>query len=248
VDNASINSSGMVAFRRVLRPLFTPQDVRGVYASDGVSTTTITETGNLTRFVFGTSINDSGSVAFSSVSGPSGGVYAGSGGPLVTIADKSGPFNVFIGNTFAMNNDGTVAFVADLDAGGVGVFTGNGGPVTTVADDSGPFAAFGFLAVPINDSGEVAFLATLDGSSAFGIYTGGDPMSDQVIREGDSLFGSTLAQLTRGLDVNDDGTIAFSYLLASGVSGVAVARVVPEPAALLLGAMVAVALLSRKYV
>jgi hypothetical protein len=231
VDNASINSSGMVAFRRSLSPLSPPftQDVRGVYASDGVSTTTITETGNLTGFIDGTSINDSGTVAFSSV----GAVYAGSGGPLTTIALKSGQFDVFFGETRAINNEGTVAFVASLDTGGVGVFTGNGGPVATVADDSGPFAAFGRVA-PINDSADVAFLATLDGSDAFGIYTGGDPMTDQVIREGDSLFGSTLVQLPQGLDINDDGTIAFPYVLANGVSGVAVARIVPEPASGLL--------------
>jgi hypothetical protein len=241
VDNASINSSGVVAFRRILSPPFMPE-VRGVYASDGVSATTITEAGFLASFTRGTSINDSGTVAFSSV----GAVYAGSGGPLTTIALKSGQFDVFFGETRAINNDGTVAFVASLDTGGVGVFTGNGGPVATVADDSGPFAAFG-LDAPINDSGDVAFLATLDGSDAFGIYTGGDPMTDQVIREGDSLFGSTLVQLTRGLDLNDDGAIAFSYLLANGVSGVAVARVVPEPSAAALLVAASLGCVARQY-
>jgi hypothetical protein len=75
------------------------------------------------------------------------------------IADNSGPFSFINGPS--INDAGTVAFVAGLDAGGQGIFTGNGTTTTTIADSSGSFSNF-FSGTSINNSGTVAFTAILD--------------------------------------------------------------------------------------
>ncbi len=87
-----------------------------------------------------------------------------------------------------INDDGTVAFDATLDAGGVGVFTGNGGSLTTIADSSDGFLAFATQGVAINNQGDVAFFGFT--ASQFGIFTGPDLVADKVIASGDLLFGS----------------------------------------------------------
>src|SRR3990172_5905431 len=108
------------------------------------------------------SINDSGIVAFSRhIFSP--GIFTGSGGPITTIADDSGPFSGDF-STPDINSSGTVAFKANLDSSGQGIFTGSGGQITTIADSSGPFSDFNAFSGPrpsINDSGTVAFFATL---------------------------------------------------------------------------------------
>jgi hypothetical protein len=81
----------------------------------------------------------------------------------------------------------------------------------------------------INDAGGVAFASDTEGVN--GIYTGANLATDGVIRVGDPLFGSTLAAFSFGPDGLDDlGRIAFSYQLANGNTGIAIATPVPEPA------------------
>jgi hypothetical protein len=68
--------------------------------------------------------------------------------PSSNIADIGGPFSFF--GDLALNDLGTVAFLAGLDAGGDGIFTGSGGPTTTIADTSGPRGAVGLTtAAPV---------------------------------------------------------------------------------------------------
>jgi hypothetical protein len=123
------------------------------------------------------------------------------------------------------------------------VFTGNGGPPTTVVTNSGPFHDFGAGAA-INDAGDIAFFADMD-AGGDGIFTGPDPLADKVIREGDALFGSTATEINYFRGLNDDGAIAFTYVLANGRAGVAVAAV-PEPTGVLVLAIATPILLSRR--
>jgi hypothetical protein len=96
------------------------------------------------------SMNNSGTVAFiASLDTGESGIFSGSGGPTTTLYDTSGPFSGFGGfDSFfnitgpSLNDSGTVAFIASLDAGEQGIFTGSGGPPTTIVDTSGPFARF----------------------------------------------------------------------------------------------------------
>ncbi|MBD1833727.1 hypothetical protein H6F61_13820 [Cyanobacteria bacterium FACHB-472] len=108
------------------------------------------------------------------------------------IADTSGSFDSFRGQgiggyepisaTPAINNQGTVAFSAFLDAGGKGIFTGNGTTTTSIANTNSlfggppdrptvgyPLAELGSFS--INDVGNVAFEAILESSGATGIFT-----------------------------------------------------------------------------
>jgi len=82
------------------------------------------------------------------------------------IADTSGSFDSF-GN-FAINNEGTVAFLADLDAGGSSIFSVSDGITTTLVDDSGSFDYLSDFA--FNDQGTVAFSAFLEDVGR-GIFT-----------------------------------------------------------------------------
>ena len=109
---------------------------------------------------------------------------------------------------------------------------------TNIADTSGPFLFFGEPS--LNNSGTVAFAV------GGGIFTGRDPLADEVISPGDTLFGSTVTQVSGSTQqINDIGQIAFSYKLADGRTGVARADplVILEPSTLpllvagLLGAM-----------
>jgi hypothetical protein len=127
----------------------------------------------------------------------------------------------------AINDEGTVAFRAFLDAGGRGIFTGSGGEITTIVDDSGAFRGFNSMA--LNDEGAVVFQAVLDAGGE-GIFTGSDLVADKVIATGDSLFGSTVTSLffqKNGL--NNSGQIVFIAGLADGTQGVFRAEPVPEP-------------------
>ena len=89
---------------------------------------------------------------------------------------------------------------------------------------------------PLNDRGTVAFLAVLD-TAEEGIFTGPDPLADEVIGTGDTLFGSTVTFLGIGSGwLNDNGQIAFVYALADGRFGIARADplAIPEPGTLAL--------------
>ncbi len=87
------------------------------------------------------------------------------------IADNSDSFSSFF-EAPAINNQGTVAFSAFLDAGGKGIFTGNGTTTTSIANTNSlfggppdrptvgyPLAELGSFS--INDVGNVAFEAIL---------------------------------------------------------------------------------------
>jgi hypothetical protein len=278
--NPAINASGMVAFIAD----GDASSASGIYTSDGNSLTPIalSGVGNPWFWVAAPSINDKGEVAFYGDPWDPGiaeGVFKGSGGPLTTIADATGPIN---GPAFrtSINENGAVASAAFRDAGGRGVFRGDGQTLTTIStfietgteaaiNDSGDVAFLGrsggVVAIrtgsggpltsivtesamlriasspSINNAGEVVFLGSATGGS-FGVYTGSDPLADKVIAVGDELFGSVVDVLINfGLDgpvINNRGEIAFHYELTNGVTGIAVAVPVPEPAgfALLIAA------------
>ena len=105
--------------------------------------------------------------------------------------------------------------------------SGDVAPIGTF--DQGGFLDFGFPAI----SGDtVAFSGNYGNGSGEGIFTGNGGPLTTVIKTGDSLFDSTVASLsfTRfGLDPDGSGNLAFSYSLADGRSGIAMATPVIEP-------------------
>jgi len=251
VISLSINDNGTVALLAELERegFFTG----GIFTGRGGPLTPLYEEIGGTSSGFGNfvPINDSGTVAFLAFLDPFGsveGIVTGSGGPTTTIADNSGLFSDFYSSdanptsTYDLNDNGRVAFLVNLDAGGAGIFIGNGGATTTIVDTSGPFLfffSFGGGQAPgfsLNNSGAVAFSAALD-TGGFGIFTGPDALVDEVISVDDPLFGSTVAELLMGEgSLNDTGQIAFFYELADGRTGIARADplAIPEPGTLAL--------------
>jgi hypothetical protein len=234
-----INASGSVAFRG-LYGQFHPSGLNfSIHTGTGGPLTLIADSSGplLTTGAVPLHMNDYGTVAFSAASdgGRPAGV-TGDGGPLTIIDALAAGFNGF--SQPSINNHGTLAFISQRVGGAFGVFTIDGGPAVTIADTTGPFANFGRDSI-INDDGQVAFRASLDAGGQ-GTFTGPDPVADKVIRTGDALFGSTVTDVNVPLgadalfDLNDRGDVAFVYELANGVRGIAVARLVPEPAALIL--------------
>jgi hypothetical protein len=115
-----------------------------------------------------------------------------------------------------INDNGVVFFFSNLDNGGRGMYRIEGGVLSTIADSDGPFAFFGGPTA-INDT-EIAFFARMDAGWS-GIFTGGDPDNDLVIRTGDTLFGRTLSQL----DLWENGLTRVARLRSAPASPTAAA-------------------------
>lgn len=171
----SINDAGTVAFTT------SSEGGYRILAGNGgpISTLYSSECCSDGFYGFGNvAINNGGTLAFHAGlrDGDTGDrlIVTGSGGATTTITQENGPpVALILNNHFApsINDGGTVAFYALLDAGGQGVFTGSGGAATMIADSSGPFVEFG---VPsINDAGDVAFDARYEGGHGIFIVTGG---------------------------------------------------------------------------
>lgn len=165
------------------------------------------------------SINAAGVVAFQGECKPPApcgpryeGVFKGTGGALVTVADSAGPLTGFSGIT-TVNSAGMVAFRATLDAGGDGIFIGDGRAIDTVVTSGGFFA--GFDSAWINATGSVVFFASLT-SGGEGVFLAPPSASITTIGDSSGLFSSF------GLhpSINDAGTVAFSAGLDDGGSGI----------------------------
>src|SRR5262249_19079485 len=140
-------------------------------------------------------LNNAGAVAYSytfrSPAYNENAIRKGDGHPPATLyTDRDGVFSSF--GDPALNDNGKVAFAADLVRGGSGIFEGDGGPVRTVALAGGDYQ--GFAGAPsLNALGEVAFAATL--AEGTGIFTGPDALADRVIASGDPLSDSVVADV-----------------------------------------------------
>lgn len=205
---ASINDEGKVAFSAAY------PGGRGIYRSDGATTTTIADTKDRFRMFFGPlSINDQDTVAFKASLYVGGfGIYTSDGETTRTIADATASTSsrfVFVGYP-SVNDKGKVAFLAS-NAGGLGIFTSDGTSTETVSDTSGLFS--GFPGDPsINDGDTVAFLAS--NARGVGIYTN------------EWSTPTTIADLSgpfNGLGhpaINNEGILTFWASLDAGGAGI----------------------------
>jgi hypothetical protein len=122
-------------------------------------------------FVTRPSLNNSDTFAYVSGSGNTAKnevtqskVLTKKGNTTTTVADTSGDFKSF--GTTSINDRRTVAFIANLDAGGEGIFTGNN-PKTDKVIATGD-SLFGYTVVDLdfaseglNNSNQITFVATL---------------------------------------------------------------------------------------
>jgi hypothetical protein len=238
IQGFSINSTNQVAFTtyRFAFNLPNPQ----FYAITGPGLN-LNNLGSYSSFR-SPSINNSGETIFgATLYNGSSGIYSSYNSAVSTIVDTA-RFAGGFGNP-VLNNSGLVAFTASSSSG-VGVYatpstSNNSSSIRTYADTAqGLFTGFGSN-VSINDIDQVAFIGNLSNGGK-GIYVGNGTLVDKIVAIGDTLFGSTVTDLSLGQYAFADNYLAFSASLADGRQVIALANLqVPEPSAaagsLLLG-------------
>jgi hypothetical protein len=100
-------------------------------------------------------------------------IVTGNGGPLTTVADTTGPFGSFGFRPPSINNNGDVAFLADLDdfPPTSGIFVGPRVVQDRVVEtgdklDGARVIGLRFCEEGLNDLGQLAFIANLADPSA----------------------------------------------------------------------------------
>lgn len=186
VDSADINDRGTIVYRSQSGRAFE------IFANKGTKTTTLSST-TYPLYVmapkngaFSPSLNNQGTVAFVALEIQPTSEYTAEFNPgkaailktngtkVTTIADTKGAYSSFSsGSNYnsaavppAINDRGTVAFLARLDAGGEGIFTGSD-PVKHKVIATGD-SLFGYTVqsvalspAGINDRGQITFIAWL---------------------------------------------------------------------------------------
>jgi hypothetical protein len=230
-DPPAINNGGTLAFLATL-----DGGQSGIYASDGGAATTIADLGGDLSFIgFDLpAINNNGTVAFfaaRSLGGGGGGfsqgtgIFTGNGGPVNTIHFAISASGVF--GTPSINDSEELAYPRHT-SGSATIYAYSAGTPNpfVMTNSSGPF--LGLENPHVNSAGDIAFQGyVFQPTEGWGIFTGPNPATDKVIQTGDTLFGSTVTSvdLSLGRRLNDRGDVVFGYGLASGVVGIAVARV-----------------------
>jgi hypothetical protein len=218
----------------------------GVYVGSGSGLTSVVSSGDpapsetFTTFSFypGASSISGDRVAFLGTWGAGGGISGAlisQGGALTTIAQSG---DVTAAGTLGSAMSGpllsgdAVALSVNLREGGRAIFTGNGGALTTIVKvgDQAPSGTFTSLTLRgfANNGQDVLFDGTWSGGRGVFISSGG--VYSPVIKRGDMLFGQQLT-VVEGAVIDSSGSdrVAFSYRLADGTRGVALATPVPEP-------------------
>jgi hypothetical protein len=125
-----------------------------------------------------------------------------------------------------INDNGDVAFAADLSTGGRGVFLLHQGTLTRIAGPGDTAPGGGALALAelpsINASGQIAFSGLVQGDSGFGafLFSGGQIVN--VARAGQRFHGRQLA-FGDSPNVNDNGQVAFTGGFSDGKTAVFIA-------------------------
>ena len=217
LDEPSLNNSGAVAFHAANENTH----LSAIFRVHNGSVTTIADWGDWPP----PGLASSGEVAFA---GP--GIYRGSGGDVITVAECSnGGFSYLYAPS--ISDSGRVIFCGwSGDAPPFdqvhGIYDGPDLVANRVVDTSGPFRSF---EQPfINGVGQIAFAGMLDAGGK-GLFTGTDPVADRVILTGDELFGATLTDFSFYRGFNNNGQVAFVYQLSDGRTGIAIATPVAPP-------------------
>jgi hypothetical protein len=208
----AINNKGDVAFRAVRD---SGEEV--ILVAKNNQLTVIAEENDTLDFLGRhPSINDKREVSFAVRLEPEGeAILVSKGNKLTTIAETvDGPF-AFFGFDTSLNNQGEVAFKAELDNFDEGLFVGNDDSAITThylastspfqGDDSRP---------SLNDAGQVAFAETLDDTFERGIF---------LISSGSVI---TIAETSGAIDsafnpsLNASGVVAFQAFLDDGGEGI----------------------------
>ena len=214
-QSPDINDNGTVVYKATL-----DSGDNGIYTDAG--TVVIESNGAFSGYGFSNEpvINNTGTVAYKAASNQDQFIFT-DGGSLEV--DTSGILSSF--GEAAINDNGTIAYKAGLDAGGSGIFTDAG---TLVADTSGKFLSI--FDPDINNNGTIAYKAGLDAGGS-GIFTD----ADTLVVDSSGVFSSFSDPV-----INDDGQIAFRAELDDGTTGIYLASpVAPLPVYSCVGDMFA---------
>lgn len=168
LSRPSINDLGRIGFEESVDDT----GASGIFATEGNGFLTIAAP-DPNVIVSRSNFNDAGTATFHRFFNDRAGeeLVTGDGGPLTVIADTNGPFQSFgFFLSFvppALNDNGDVAFLADLDEGGTGIFTGPDPVADRVIQtgdtlDGAVVKSLRFCDDGLNDSGQLAFQATFD--------------------------------------------------------------------------------------
>jgi hypothetical protein len=159
----SINDGGQIAFHEQLDEDFSS----GIFLFDDDKFVTVADASGPLDSASDPQLNNVGVVVFRGFPHSGGsGIFTGSGGPLTTIADSTGPFS-FFGSRPSINDGGLVAFNASLDSGGSGIFTGPDPVADRVIATGdrlrgGTVISASVCSEGLNGAGELAFLAQFE--------------------------------------------------------------------------------------
>jgi hypothetical protein len=213
--NPSTNDLGQVSFAARL-----DDGSEAILVGSGGPLTTIarTEPGDFNFFVFDTSLNNGGQVAFSAELDPQfnfdEGLFVGSGGPVTTVyLASTSDFAGALGRP-SINDAGEIAFEERLDNGTDGIFLFTGGRFLTIVDDRGRVDSA--RDPQLNNGGLVVFNAALDNGER-GVFTQGrrGPLTTVADSSGPFSFFSFF-----GPAINDAGQVAFGASLDTGEFGI----------------------------
>jgi hypothetical protein len=182
---------------------------------DGRSSTIADTDGSFARLgPLGPTMNDAGTVAFRADTALGPGIFAGDGGPPVTIATSADArrFRAFHGLP-VINRTGAVVFRADTHDGvqGIYIYTSDCDRLETLVDTSRTFRTIGWFPC-VDDAGAVTFSATCDGHAGiFKVKAG----HIETIVDTRGPFESV-----RGSLINESGTVIFYATPHGGALGI----------------------------
>jgi hypothetical protein len=141
--------------------------------------------------------------------------------------------------------------------GNDGLYVSHDGQVTRAVreGDAVPGEPFGrFKGIPqlfgVDVHGVVAFTGQWEGATrGYGAFVNRDGTITPVAKMGGTLFDqpvTTVLQTSLAIDPHGSGRVVFGYRLANGVTGIAMATPVPEPAAAALAAAALLAGAARR--
>jgi len=203
-----INDSDTVAFYELQDSPRQGQPYQVLLTGDGETLKTITDTRDYWNIFGDIAINDEGTVVFRDRGAY--GIFTSDGMTRTTIVDNSDSLNS-LGDTLAINNQGTVAFEEYSNTGGLGIFTSRNGSITPIAETNGLFTQLGTFS--LNDSDTVAFAAVLEDGSE-GIFISNSGSSNRLVDTHGS-FSSLFSPA-----INNHDTVAFGAKLETGEYGI----------------------------
>jgi hypothetical protein len=202
-----------------------------VFTGRGGPLTTVADTAEAFSGFGVPAINNPGWVTFVAerVDPPLFGIVARRREVTRTIIDKFGnsplPLQGF--RPPHINAQGTVVFATDLQGQAQVVFIGDGEKLQVIAANEGadPVQFLSFGTPAMNNHGNVAFAALVNDARVpetyTGIFTGPDPLTNQVVRTGAALANSTITTVQMFREgLNDEGQIAFHATLADGTEAI----------------------------